>query len=220
MSFRLRRFVESVEAFHHRSFEPDRRELWIPALDDHRTLVLGSSQDASTVDLARCAERGVEVARRRTGGGAVLVSVDDLVWFDLIIGRDDPLWTDDVGRAFEWVGVACAATLQEFGVETEMHTGRHLTTVHSPSICFAGLGAGELTTDGRKLVGISQRRTRTHARFQVAVLRRWSGPEHADLLAIQDAERTQLGIELDALATGIDVEPSAMIDAIHRALPN
>ena len=219
MSFRRRRFVESVEAFHHRSFEPDGRELWIPELDDHRTLVLGSSQDASTVDLARCAERGVEVARRRTGGGAVLVSVDDLVWFDLIIGRDDPLWTDDVGRAFEWVGVACAATLREFGVETEMHTGRHLTTAHSPSICFAGLGAGELTTEGRKLVGISQRRTRTHARFQVALLRRWSGPDHADLLTLSASDRDAAAAELDRAAVGVAVDHEVFLDRLARSLP-
>ena len=38
-----------------------------------------------------------------------------------------------------------------------------------PLVCFAGVGPGEVLAGGRKLVGISQRRTRAGARFQCAV---------------------------------------------------
>lgn len=210
---------ESVEAFHHREIAAAGRELWVPVLDRTPTLVLGSSQPETTIDMARCSERGVDVVRRRTGGGAVLVSSDDLVWFDLVIDRDDPLWSNDVARAFEWVGRACARALEGFGLRTSMHTGRHVATPLSPAICFAGLGAGELSVDGRKVVGISQRRTRTHARFQVAVLVRWSGARYAELLAIPDSERDDVAARLEAAATGLDLEPSALLDRVERTLP-
>ncbi len=36
----------------------------------------------------------------------------------------------------------------------------------SSMVCFDGVGAGEVLVDGRKLVGISQRRTRHAARLQ------------------------------------------------------
>lgn len=38
-------------------------------------------------------------------------------------------------------------------------------------MCFAGVGAGEVLLDGRKVVGISQRRARDGARFQCVVFR-------------------------------------------------
>ncbi len=220
MDFARRTLHEGVEQFHHRPIDSTGRELWVPVLTETPTLVLGSSQKNSSIDLGRCERAGIAVVRRRTGGGAVLVSADDLIWFDLVIDRDDPLWINDVGRAFEWVGDACTRALATLGVDTTMHTGALHTTTHSPAVCFAGLGSGELTLDGRKLVGVSQRRTRTHARFQVAVLRRWDGAAHADLLALPDAERIHIGTELDALATGIDIEPGTMIDALHEALPD
>ena len=220
VEFRRRLVNESVEAFHHRAITAEGRELWVPVLDSRPTLVLGSSQPETTIDAERCAARGVEVVRRRTGGGAVLVSAADLVWFDLVIDRDDPLWTDDVARAFEWVGRTCATALAGFGIATSMHTGRHRSTPLSPSICFAGLGAGELTHRDRKLVGISQRRTRTHARFQVAVLRRWDPAAHADLLAVPEASRSQIATDLAPVAIGVDLAPVDVLNAVADALPH
>ena len=211
---------ESVEAFHHRPIEATGRQLWVPTLDVRRTLVLGSSQNEASIDPARCRRAGIAIVRRRTGGGAVLVSAEDLIWFDLVIGRDDPLWMADVSRAFEWVGATCTAALARLGVHTEMHTGALRSTPLSPAICFAGLGSGELTLDGRKLVGISQRRTRTHARFQVAVLRQWSGTTHADLLAVPAVERDAIATVLDAAAIGIEIDSVSFFDALQDVLPD
>ena len=50
-------------------------------------------------------------------------------------------------------------------------------------ICFAGVGPGEVLLDGRKVVGISQRRTRVGARFQCVVLRTWDPSELARIFA-------------------------------------
>lgn len=50
-------------------------------------------------------------------------------------------------------------------------------------VCFAGLAPGEVTVDGAKVVGISQRRTRAGARFQCSVPRVWDVDRHAVLLA-------------------------------------
>ena len=84
---------------------------------------------------------------------------------------------------------------------------------------FAGLGPGELTIGGRKVVGISQRRSRTHARFQVAILRRWSGSEHAALLAGPDHASPSAADALETVAAGIDVDPVDLLAAVGAALP-
>ncbi|MGH9122123.1 MAG: lipoyl protein ligase domain-containing protein, partial [Acidimicrobiales bacterium] len=63
---------------------------------DTPALVLGSTQHAGLVDYARAERAGVEVARRRSGGAAVLVD-PGLLWVEVVIPRHDPLWDDDAG---------------------------------------------------------------------------------------------------------------------------
>jgi lipoate-protein ligase A len=170
-------------------------------------LVLGSTQPAAHVDEDALAEAGIELVRRRSGGGAVLVEAGDLVWVDLLVGRDDPLWYDDVGRAAHWVGRLWAAVLAELGVEADVHTGGLERGPYGERVCFAGLGAGELTVDGRKVVGVSQRRTRDVARFQTSALLRWRPERLAGLLAMTDAARAVLAGSLATAAVGlVDLE--------------
>jgi lipoate-protein ligase A len=117
---------------------------------------------------------GTPTVRRRSGGGAVWVAPGDPMWVDVVVPRDDPQWDDDVGRAFWWLGEAWAEAL---GGDAEVHRGSLCTTQWSRQVCFAGLGPGEVTMGGRKVVGIAQRRTRHGALFQCAVLRTWDpGP--------------------------------------------
>ena len=46
-------------------------------------VVLGSTQSPDVVDADAAAVGGVAVVRRRSGGGAVLVTPEDPVWIDL-----------------------------------------------------------------------------------------------------------------------------------------
>ena len=41
----------------------------------------------------------MDVVRRRSGGGAVLVGAGEQVWVEVWIPRDDALWDDDVIRS-------------------------------------------------------------------------------------------------------------------------
>ncbi len=214
--FSLERSARSVEDFHHRPIEPGGRRLWIPHLPDLPTLVLGSAQRESTLDHAAIHERGIPTVRRRSGGGAVLVSARDIIWFDVLIDRGDPLWDDDVGRAFLWLGEAIGAGLSRLGHRTELHTGSLVTTPWSDRVCFAGLGPGELTVDGKKCVGISQRRSRDVTRLQAAVLRQWSGETHAALVA---SPTNAVIDDLHECAVGIPDTPETVLDTIFDELP-
>ncbi len=134
---------------------------------EKQALVVGSAQPDS--DLSAPLPPDLEVVRRHSGGGAVLVDPAD-TWIDLLIGADDRLWTDDVGRAFHWLGEVWLRALGSLGVAATMHTGRLVDRDESRVVCFAGVGPGELQSpDGVKLLGLSQRRTRTAARFQCLV---------------------------------------------------
>ncbi len=71
---------------------------------DRPALVLGSTQIVDDGLGGRASAAGVEIVRRRSGGGAVLLRTDEVVWVDVVVPAGDPLWSDDVGRAFFWLG--------------------------------------------------------------------------------------------------------------------
>lgn len=171
------------------------------------TLVLGSSQADETVDHERAAARGVDVIRRRSGGAAVLVEPGAAVWIDVTIPAGDPLWDNDVGRAFHWLGAAWSEVLVAEGLPARVHDGPLRSTPWSGRVCFAGLGPGEVTVDGRKVVGLSQRRTREAARFQCCALLRWEPERLLDLLALDDAARRRGAEELRHAAAGAGAVP-------------
>ena len=70
-------------------------------------IVLGSTQREDVLDLAVCREAGVEVVRRRSGGGVVLVEPGGLVWFDVVVPSallHDVGVGDDIGASMVWLG--------------------------------------------------------------------------------------------------------------------
>jgi len=160
-------------------------------------LVLGSAQPWSAVDHAACERRGVEVVRRRSGGGAVLMLPGEIAWLDVVVPAADVLWDDDVGRAMWWFGDVWAEALAALGSSAvEVHRGPLVARPWSRTVCFDGIGAGEVLVDGAKAVGISQRRTRRWMRLQAAVHRRW----RPDLLVTLLAEPRPAVSELSPVA--------------------
>jgi lipoate-protein ligase A len=159
------------------------RTVWAFALDGP-ALVLGSTQAETDVDRSAAERLGVDVVRRRSGGGAVLLEPGDVAWVDVVVPRGDPLWHDDVAVAAEWLGEAWAAALGDLGVVGgEVHRGGLACGRLGSVVCFDGTGPGEVAVGGEKVVGISQRRTRAGARFQCSVPLAWRPERHAALLA-------------------------------------
>jgi lipoate-protein ligase A len=184
------------------------------------TLVLGSTQGIDTVDQVAAARAGIAVVRRRSGGGAVLVTPGAMTWLEVVIRRDDPRWDDDVGRSFPWLGEVFAGVLADAGQRSvAVHQGRLVGSSWSPLACFAGLGPGEVTVAGRKVVGISQRRTRAGARFQCVVVHDLQPDALAALLALEEQDRQALADHLRATAAGVaGLESAALADAVAAAV--
>jgi lipoate---protein ligase len=192
-------------------------------------LVLGSTQPDTIVDGGRTATAGVEVVRRRSGGGAVLVRPGDPLWVDVWVPRDDPLADVDVGRAFMWLGRAWAAALGSMGVDglsvAPGPVGEGDTTAVA---CFGAVSTGEVTTaDGRKIVGLAQRRVRAGSWFHGACLIGWEPRALVALLSLDPADAEDLIVGLEWAAVGLaDVVgdrdgalASRAADAFVAALP-
>jgi len=176
--------------------------------------VLGSTQQDGSVDHAAAARLGVDVVRRRSGGGGVLLWPGEHLWLDVVVPRGNPLWHDDLGAAMWWLGDVWAEALRSLGLAPDVHHGALVSAPWSAVVCFAGLGAGEVHTGGRKLVGISQRRTRDGARLQSMCHLHWRPEVHAALIT---APRPSAG-ELAGLVAVVPAPAAAVEAAVEHAL--
>ncbi|HWM18297.1 MAG TPA: hypothetical protein VNO51_01325 [Ilumatobacteraceae bacterium] len=148
------------------------------------TIVLGSRQTAEVLDADACRRRQVQIVRRRSGGGVVLLVPGATEWIDVVVPAGDRRWDDDVRRSMIGVGERWVEALR--GVvdgELTVHRGSMMRTAWSELSCFAGIAPGEVLLDGVKLVGLSQRRTRHAARFQCALNRQFDVELLIELLA-------------------------------------
>jgi lipoate---protein ligase len=187
-----------------------RRARWLEV--ERPALVLGSAQPASSVDTAAAQRLGVDVVRRRSGGGGVLLWPGEHLWLDVEVPREDLLWDDDVGRAMHWLGDVWAAALGSLGVAATVHRGGLRRTTWSAVVCFAALGSGEVHAGGAKVVGISQRRTREGARLQSLCHLRWRPDVYAELLM------GPRGDELAGCAKVVQVPAGEVETAIEASL--
>jgi len=223
--WRVEHHVGSASAFHGRELpDPATRAAWVHRVD-RPALVLGSTQDASVVDGRAAEAAGVEVVRRRSGGGAVLLVPGEVLWVDVVVPAGDPLWDPDVGRAAWWLGDVWAEALAQdatvdrvggAGGGVAVHRGPLVTTPWSRLVCFAGLGPGEVTTGGRKLVGVSQRRTRAAARFQCALYARWDPARLAALLDLDADRRAAMVDDLAGVVATADLDAEAFLTCLAR----
>lgn len=114
--------------------------------------------------------------RRRGGGGAVLVAPGAQLWIDLWLPRTDVRWEDDVITGVRWIGEAWARALGEAGLDgLDVHRGPSRGGLLAASVCFAGVGPGEVVVGDpvRKVMGLSQHRSRPGARIQMLAVRHW-----------------------------------------------
>ncbi len=175
-------------------------------------VVLGSTQPERVVDAELAAMRSMSVVRRRSGGGAVWVAPGAQVWIDLWVPAGHQQWDADVVRSFWWVGEVWAGAVEAAGAEgVTWHRGRGEPGPWAATVCFAGIGAGEVVTaDGRKLVGLSQRRTRAGSWFSGMAYRVWEPDRLVGVLALDEATRERLEGDLAGVAAGVgDVTGSA-----------
>ena len=195
-------------------------------------LVLGSAQTAAAADERRAASAGVEVLRRRSGGAAVLLWPGRQVWADFFVAATDPLWHDDVTLAADWVGRLWASVVAGFTTAVcSVHTGRLVADRWGRLVCFAGMGPGEVSVSGRKVVGVSQRRSRDRVRIQTAARLCPAGAPTAgspaadgldelDLLHLSSAERAEGHRVLASRSTSIaatEVElTESLLQELHR----
>lgn len=205
----VRRRADAAELHHLDPFAlHDGTAPWLLVCEATRpAVVLGSRQDPSELDLAACEAGGFEVVRRRSGGGVVVLRPDELIWIDIVVPAAAHGVPGDVRGSMIWAGERWAEALGSIdraSPSLTVHRGGMVATPWSQRLCFAGVGPGELLDGDRKLVGLSQRRTRHGARIQGLVHRRARLAEGLALLAAPHPPGAPA--PLAELGDGVDTE--------------
>ncbi len=142
----------------------------------------------------------------------------DHLWMDAWIPRDDPLWSYEVSVAAEWVGRWWVQALSRLGgppaESFSVHVGRSVPGRLGEFVCFAGRGPGEVFEGDRKVVGLSQWRSREGSLFSSCAYAAW---DPAPLLELLDldldlGERVELEAELRGVAVGLRQLSSPVTD--------
>ncbi|MGH9303839.1 MAG: lipoyl protein ligase domain-containing protein [Acidimicrobiales bacterium] len=184
-------------------------------------VVIGSAQDRDEIDAARLHASGTGLVRRRSGGGAVFVSPASQLWIDFFVPRRDRFFESDVGRSFDWVGNAWACAIRRAlgadGAVSVVERGSQGDGAFGRSLCFVQVVRGEVTLDGRKVVGCSERRDRGGAWIHTMAGLEPTFDKLAFLLATSARRRREAA---RALAAGSTVLPggSACAGGVVSAL--
>lgn len=179
-------------------------------------VVVGSRQSEDLVSSRVGDIADGNVVRRRSGGGAVLVHPERSIWVDVLapvslgrFGSDVRTGMIEVGQAWRQALISLGADARELTIHS---TGMELDE-WGEVLCFSGLGPGEVLAGGLKLVGLSQRRTRSLLRFQCQVHREDPTDALAELL-----DHRPPGLPSRPALLGMVLDPAVSAEALARAL--
>lgn len=177
-------------------------------------LVLGSTQSDDDIDIRAASAAGIEIVRRRSGGGAVWVHPDDSLWIDLWVPREDPLWTDDVSASMLFAGDAFVSVI---GDSAGVYVWRERFDAGQVgrALCFASTAPGEVVGPLGKVVGMSQRRDRHGARIQCIAYRRWNPADWTALFVDEQIRAVAASLPVSR----IDLDAGALGDQLVAVLP-
>jgi lipoate-protein ligase A len=174
------------------------------------TVVVGSAQRVDGLEVD-----GAAVVRRGTGGGAVICD-ESYLMLDVALPRGDERLLHDLAESYAWLAQALLGSLAAAGAHclravppAEVRSQSDEDRALGRLACFAGLGPYEIVdAQGRKLVGLAQRRRRGAGLFQAAMYLQGSREPLADLLPLDGREREVLRARLAEVATLDLVAPS------------
>ncbi len=105
------------------------------------------------IDLERCAQAGITVVRRPTGGRAILH--DHELTYSVVTSQEDPLVAGGIRESYSRIAASIASGLAILGIESKEGTVEKGPRTRSPA-CFDAAMPHELVVGGRKLVGSAQ----------------------------------------------------------------
>ena len=117
---------------------------------------IGAFQKITDVNARHCAAHYVHVVRRPTGGRGILHGEELTYSFS---ARNEGFFSQGLLDAYRKISAAFSLGLQRLGLSVEMKTRRERgSNLERSPLCFQSTSYGEITINGKKLIGSAQKR--------------------------------------------------------------
>jgi lipoate-protein ligase A len=117
---------------------------------------LGSFQKVTDIDIGYCDTHDVQVVRRPTGGRGLLHG-DELTYS--FSSKNEGLFSRGLLESYMHISSAFSSGLEKLGLSVKMKARRETAgNLAKSPLCFQSISYGELTVNGKKLIGSAQKR--------------------------------------------------------------
>ncbi len=190
---------------------------------DPPCLTLGRHQPLEAADLDFCRRAGIDVARRPTGGRALLHHLE--LTYSVVAPMGVPPLSGGVQDAYRTLCSALVEACRGLGVAAELTPGEVNLSLPGPRTtipCFEAPAGGEVVVAGRKLIGSAMRVHHGHILQHGAILLDWDGALQAGAMGLPDDATlrphiTTLRAELGA-APPVEQVQRAIVEAFQATL--
>lgn len=153
---------------------------------DVPSVTIGYFQRLSDICTSYCAQKGYPVVRRITGGRAILHE------HELTYSISSPSGTFPFGsKLFEnyaLISNALLRGLNMLGIKAQMSASRKRTEGARTPACFRAVSYGEVTVDGKKVIGSAQKQFRDGFLQQGSIMLRFRAEELSRVLNSSPAD--------------------------------
>jgi lipoate-protein ligase A len=179
---------------------------------DPPCLTIGKHQGLDTADLDFCRVEGIDVARRPTGGRALLHHLE--LTYSVVAPLGTPPLPTPLQEAYRLICGALVVAARELGIDAELTGGEVNLRLPNPTStvpCFEAPAEGEVVIGGRKLIGSAMRAHAGCILQHGAILLDWDGRLQAGAMGLADDTTlrphiTTLTVELDRPVQRPEVE--------------
>ncbi|MFA1610351.1 lipoate--protein ligase family protein [Halobellus rubicundus] len=183
---------------------------------DPSTLSLGYGQDPETVDWEGCAERGVSVTRRQTGGGGIYHDVDGDVSYSIVAPK-----AELPGDLLDAYHLLCEPILDAFdrvGIDAD-YVPESVPEIWSPACYLRELHpAHDVVAAERKISGNAQYRRRDAVIQHGSLTYSVRADDHLSAFAGHDVSPERFRERVVGVDELADVTRAEFVDAVESSL--
>jgi len=182
-------------------------------------LTIGKHQGLDTVDLDFCRREAIDVARRPTGGRALLHHLE--LTYSVVAPLGVPPLPAALQEAYRTICGGLVDACHLLGIDAELTGGEVNLRLPNPTStipCFEAPAEGEVVVAGRKLIGSAMRAHAGCVLQHGAVLRDWDGRLQAGAMALVDDANLRPRVTTIAAELGRTVARREIEDAVVRAV--
>jgi len=140
---------------------------WLLYRYNKPAIILGAAQRPNEQQLARAVSQGVELVRRKSGGGAVMAGAE-MLSVSVFLPRHHPISTGSTVKAYHWIGELWQKVFTSYRLCTRLPNAEDIAQSKQQAerhsidwACYGAVAHGELLDQqGRKLLGVAQIRSR------------------------------------------------------------